>query len=55
MLMRHATKKGPGRSIGIKRKIGKSGAKLERLIFNGMCTLRNGCGAAGRLAISFKP
>ena len=50
----HATKKGPGRSIGMKHKNNRPGEKIAKQAFNGMCTLRNGCGAAGRLAIGGK-
>ena len=44
MFTRHATRKGPG----------KSGDKITRKAFNGMCGLRGGVGAAGRLALEGK-
>lgn len=47
----HPTKKGPGRSRGVKKLSNRAGSKIARQSFNGMCTLRNGCGAAGRLVI----
>lgn len=50
----HPTKKGPGRSRGVKRLSKRAGSKIARQAFNGKCTLRNGCGAAGRLAIERK-
>lgn len=55
MFTRHATKKGPGRSKGMKlAPPGKPGDKLARKAFNGMCALRGGVGAAGRLALEGK-
>lgn len=48
---RHETKNGPGRSKGMKQKQNKSGSKLAKKAFNGLCTLRNGIGAAGILAL----
>ena len=48
----HATKKGPGRSDGMKRKINKSGTKIFRKAFNGMLGIRGQIGSACRLAIS---
>ena len=51
---RHATKKGPGRSKGMKIKQHASGNKLAKKAFLGTCTLRNGVGAAGRLALEGK-
>lgn len=48
---RHETKKGPGRSKGMKQKQVKAGNKISRQAFNGLCTLRNGIGAAGILAL----
>jgi len=50
----HSTKKGPGRSKGVKKLPNRAGSKIAKQAFNGMCTLRNGCGAAGRLAIEGK-
>ena len=51
----HATKKGPGRSKGMKlTHPGKAGDKIARKAFNGMCALRGGVGAAGRLALEGK-
>ncbi|TXH43742.1 MAG: hypothetical protein E6Q97_33640 [Desulfurellales bacterium] len=46
----HPTKKGPGRSRGMKPGLGKPGAKLEKKAFQGVLGLRNGIGGAGRLA-----
>ena len=55
MFTRHATKKGPGRSKGMKVSApGSSGSKLAKKVFLGTCTLRNGVGAAGRLALEGK-
>ena len=55
MFTRHATKKGPGRSKGMKVSApGSSGSKLEKKALLGTCTLRNGVGAAGRLALEGK-
>lgn len=52
---RHATKKGPGRSKGMKlAPTGNPGDKIARKAFNGMCGLRGGVGAAGRLALEGK-
>ena len=48
----HPTKRGPGRSKGMKQKQGKAGNKISRQAFNGLCTLRNGIGAAGILALN---
>lgn len=54
-LSRHLTKKGPGRSKGMKVSApGSSGSKLAKKAFLGTCTLRNGVGAAGRLALEGK-
>lgn len=50
----HETKTGPGRSKGMKRKQHVSGVKIARKAFEGMCTLRSGVGAAGRLALEGK-
>lgn len=50
----HATKKGPDRSSGMKRKNLQVGRKLEKKAFLGTLTLRNGIGAAGRLALMGK-
>lgn len=46
----HATKKGPGRSVGMKHKQKTTGRKLTKKAFEGMIGLRNGIGAAGRIA-----
>lgn len=55
MFTRHARRKGPGRSKGMKlAPPGKAGAKIARKAFNGMCGLRGGVGAAGRLALEGK-
>lgn len=51
----HETKSGAGRSKGMKRKNHVSGIKIARQAFEGICTLRNGVGAAGRLALEGKP
>lgn len=48
----HETKKGPGRSKGTKQKQGRAGNKMSRQAFNGVCTLRNGIGDAGILALN---
>lgn len=50
----HAPKKGSGRSKGMKIKRHASGNKLAKKAFLGTCTLRNGVGAAGRLALEGK-
>lgn len=51
----HATKKGPGRSKGMKVTApGKSGSKLARKAFEGTCGIRGNVGAAGRLALEGK-
>lgn len=47
----HPTKNGPGRSVGMKPKQRHSGVKVARKAHEGMITMRNGCGAAGRLAL----
>lgn len=46
----HATKTGPGRSVGMKPKQKSAGRKLAKKAFEGMVGLRNGIGAAGRIA-----
>lgn len=46
----HATKKGPGRSVGMKPKPKSAGRKFTKKAFEGMVGLRNGIGAAGRIA-----
>lgn len=46
----HATKKGPGRSVGMHPKQKSAGRKLAKKAFEGMLGLRNGIGAAGRIA-----
>lgn len=46
----HATKKGPGRSVGMKPKQKTTGRKLTKKAFEGVIGLRNGIGAAGRIA-----
>lgn len=50
----HETKKGPGRSKGVKQKQGNAGSKIERRAFNGLCGIRGNVGAAGRLALEGK-
>ena len=50
----HATKKGPGRSVGMKPKQKQTGRKFAKRAFNGVLGLRNGIGAAGRLALENK-
>lgn len=50
----HATKKGPGRSVGMKHMQKATGSKLAKRAFNGVLGLRNGIGAAGRLALERK-
>lgn len=50
----HETKKGPGRSKGMKRKQNNAGRKLAKKAFNGMCGIRGSVGAAGRLALESK-
>ena len=55
MFTRHATKKGSGRSKGMKVAAARPrGSKLAKKAFLGTCTLRNGVGAAGRLALEGK-
>ena len=52
---RHSTKKGPGGSKGVKLTApGSGGRKLVKKAFLGTCALRNGVGAAGRLALEGK-
>ena len=46
----HGTKKGPGRSVGMKLKPKSAGRKFAKKAFEGMVGLRNGIGAAGRIA-----
>lgn len=46
----HATKKGPGRSVGMKPKQKSVGRKIAKKAFEGVLGLRNGIGAAGRIA-----
>lgn len=46
----HATKKGPGRSVGMKTKQKSAGRNFEKKAFEGLAGLRNGIGAAGRIA-----
>jgi len=50
----HPRRSGPGRSVGMKPKQGKSGSKVVNKAFNGMCTIRGHVGAAGRLALEGK-
>ena len=50
----HGRRKGPGRITTDIPKQGDPGIKLSRAAFNGTCTLRNGVGAAGRLALEGK-
>ena len=50
----HATKKGPGRSVGMKPKQKSVGRKFAKKSFHGVVGLRNGIGAAGRLALERK-
>lgn len=50
----HATKKGQGRSVGMKPKQKQTGRKFAKRAFNGVLGLRNGIGAAGRLALERK-
>jgi hypothetical protein len=54
---RHARRKGPGRIgtyvYGIPS-TNSVGSKLSDAAFNGVCTLRHGVGAAGRLALEGK-
>ena len=48
----HFTRKGSGRMKIIKHRL--PGAKIARKCHEGMLTLRNGCGLAGRLALERK-
>jgi len=50
----HTRKSGPGRSVGMKPRQNKSGDKIARQAFNGVCGLRCVVGAAGRLALEGK-
>lgn len=50
----HAAKKGPGRSVGMKPKQKSVGRKFAKKSFDGVVGLRNGIGAAGRLALERK-
>ncbi len=51
----HNRKKGPGNSIGVNaNKNNPAGTKLARAAHNGLCGLRHGVGAAGRLALEGK-
>ncbi len=52
----HATRKGPGRisETSVYGNKGSTGSKLIKKMNNGTCGLRNGVGAAGRLALEGK-